>query len=57
MGHNSGQYLHTLIEAVRLAFADGMQYIADMSKHDVPVMGMLSPKYADERRKLISPDK
>ncbi len=29
MGHNSAKYLHHMIEAVRLAFADTHWYIAD----------------------------
>ena len=29
MGHNSPQLLHTMIETMRLAFADAQRYIAD----------------------------
>ncbi|XP_052820033.1 glutathione hydrolase-like YwrD proenzyme [Mya arenaria] len=53
MGHNSAEYLHTLIEALRLSFADVAQYCADPSKVHVPIEKMLSKQYAAERRKLI----
>jgi len=55
MGHNSLQYLHTLIEATRLSFADASRYIADPSIVPVPVGGMLSSEYAATRRSLINP--
>ncbi|XP_006820927.1 glutathione hydrolase-like YwrD proenzyme, partial [Saccoglossus kowalevskii] len=53
MGHNSSQYLHTLIEALRLSFADTTWYCTDPSKVNVPIKELLSEKYAAERRKLI----
>ncbi len=53
MGHNSVEYLHTLIEALRLSFADALNYLADPSKVAVPIQGMLSKKYAQERKQLI----
>jgi gamma-glutamyltranspeptidase/glutathione hydrolase len=56
MGHNSVEYLHTLIEAAKLAFADREQYYADPDFVDVPLGRLLSKSYADERRALIDPD-
>ena len=56
MGHNSVEYLHTLIEAAKLAFADREQYYADPDFVDVPLGRLLSKDYADERRSLIDPD-
>ena len=57
LGHNSADYLHLLIEAIKLAFADGDEYIADPEFAEVPVKGLLSQSYADKRRALISMDK
>lgn len=57
MGHNSAQYLHTVIEALRLSFVDVFQHCADPSKVHVPVEKMLCKNYAAERRKLITTNK
>ncbi|MBU2678088.1 MAG: gamma-glutamyltransferase, partial [Gammaproteobacteria bacterium] len=57
MGFGSAEYLHTLIEAKKLAFADRAKYYADMNFVDVPVARLISKDYANERRELISPDK
>lgn len=45
--------LHKQIEAIKLAFADGLTYITDADKMTVPVESLLSDAYAEERRKLI----
>ena len=50
-------YYHTLIEAVKLAFADRNRYIADPRFASVPVDELLSKEYAARRRGLIRPDK
>ncbi len=55
MGHNSPEYLHTVIEAVKLAFADRDRYYGDPKFSKIPEEILLSKKYADERRKLIDP--
>jgi gamma-glutamyltranspeptidase/glutathione hydrolase len=44
---------HKQIEAVKLAFADGLKYITDADRMRVPIKDLLSEAYADERRKLI----
>ncbi|MFN8371720.1 MAG: gamma-glutamyltransferase [Anaerolineae bacterium] len=46
--------LHRMVEAMRLAFADARQYIADPRKVDVPIAGLLNKEYAAERRKMIA---
>ena len=49
-------YLHHLIEAMRLSFADTRWYVTDPEHSDIPLGGMLSKSYAKARRDLISPD-
>jgi gamma-glutamyltranspeptidase/glutathione hydrolase len=49
--------LHTEIEAQKLAYQDLRRYVADMRFAKVPVEGMISLKYAQERAKLIHPEK
>ncbi len=55
MGHNSAQYLHTVIEAVKLAFADREQWYGDPNRIDVPIDELLSNEYGHQRAKLINP--
>ncbi|KAF1049037.1 MAG: Glutathione hydrolase-like YwrD proenzyme [Herbaspirillum frisingense] len=44
---------HRQIEAIKLAYADGLAHIADPAHMKVTVEQLLSDAYADERRKLI----
>lgn len=53
LGHNTAEYLHLLVEAKKLAWADRDAYIADPDKVNVPVRRLISKEYAAERRKLI----
>src|SRR5207245_9323521 len=53
MGHNSADYIHTSVEAIKLAFADREKYLGDMDFIKIPYAGLLSKEYAAERRKLI----
>jgi gamma-glutamyltranspeptidase/glutathione hydrolase len=53
---DSPRALHLIAEASRLAFADRDRYVADPASLSVPVAGLLSSAYLDERRKLISLD-
>lgn len=46
-------FVHTLTEAMKLAFADREYYYSDPNFIDVPVETLLSDAYNDERRKLI----
>jgi gamma-glutamyltranspeptidase/glutathione hydrolase len=52
---NSGQYIHTLTEALKLAYADRDTYYGDPKFVKIPADELLSMKYADDRRKLIGP--
>lgn len=56
LDYDSPQRWHRLIESMKLAFADAGAYIADPAQVDVPAAGLLSDRYADERRVLIRPD-
>jgi gamma-glutamyltranspeptidase/glutathione hydrolase len=57
LGHNSADFLHTSVEAVKLAMADREKYLGDMDFIKIPYDGLLSKEYARERRKLIDPAK
>jgi gamma-glutamyltranspeptidase / glutathione hydrolase len=58
MGHNSAAYLHHLVEAKRIAFADRNAWIADADAMPAEALTrMLSKDYAAERRKQIVPGK
>src|SRR5215212_6305088 len=49
------QKYHWFLEASRFAFADRGKWLADPAYFDVPLRGLLSQSYADERRALIDP--
>src|SRR5882762_1027731 len=53
MGHNSADYIHTTVEATKLAMADREKYLGDMDFIKIPYAGLLSKEYAAERRAMI----
>ncbi len=53
MRHGGEQYLHTLIEAIKLAFDDRNAWFGDPRFSDIPAEGLLSKAYAVERAALI----
>src|SRR5213592_349265 len=55
LGHNSPDYIHTSIEALKLALGDREKYLGDMDFIKIPYEGLLSKEYAKERRALIDP--
>ena len=55
MGYGSTAYYHHILEALKLAFADGFAHIADPSKVPVPIDELLDKNYASLRSKLIDP--
>ncbi|HEX6099801.1 MAG TPA: gamma-glutamyltransferase [Thermoanaerobaculia bacterium] len=58
MGFNSSRYIHTVYQAMSLAFADRDFYYGDPYFPPAePVLGLLSKEYARERAKLINPEK
>ncbi|WP_455362313.1 gamma-glutamyltransferase [Streptomyces sp. SYSU K21746] len=50
------RYLHRLIEASRIAFADRGRWVGDPAFEDVPTKGLLSQRFADARECLIKDD-
>lgn len=57
MGHNSPAYLHHLIEAKKLAYADIEHYVGDPAAMTVQVDHFLSDAYIRDRKSLINPAK
>ena len=57
LGFQSAATFHTLIEAKKLAWADRAKFYADPDFYKVPLSWLISKKYAEERRKLIQPDR
>ena len=56
MDPDGADFVHTVTEAMKLAFADREVYYGDPDFSDVPVAHLLSDAYASERRKLIGAD-
>jgi gamma-glutamyltranspeptidase/glutathione hydrolase len=55
VSHNSAAYVHTVVEAMKLAFADREFYYGDPAFSRVPIRRLLSKEYAAAHRKLIDP--
>jgi len=55
MGLNSADYIHTLVEATKLAMADRDKYLGDMDFIRIPYKGLLSAAYGEHRRRLMDP--
>ena len=53
MGHNSPAYIHTVTEALKLAFADREAFYGDPDYAAVPLDGLVSKEYAASRAALI----
>lgn len=54
MGHDSAKYVHTFVEAKKLAFADRAKFYADPMFNKIPVEWLISKEYAKTRQQLIS---
>lgn len=55
MAHNGADYIHCVVEAIKLAWADREQFYADPRQVEVPVEALLSREYASLRARLIDP--
>jgi len=57
LGHNSPDYIHTVAEALNLAFSDREYYYGDPDFVDVPMNEIMSKAYTRARRGLIDPQR
>ncbi|WP_262992047.1 gamma-glutamyltransferase [Alteromonas salexigens] len=57
MGFGSADYIHTFVEAKKLAFEDRAKFYADPAFNDIPVDWLISKEYAAKRQQLIDPNK
>lgn len=55
MGSGSTDYVHTVHEAIKLAYDDRNAYYGDPAFAQVPMAGLLSKAYAAQRQTLIGP--
>ncbi|MGA2829023.1 MAG: gamma-glutamyltransferase family protein [Streptosporangiaceae bacterium] len=55
MGPGRADFIHTVVECAKLAFADREAWYGDPKFTDVPLRELLSPGYSDERRRLVGP--
>jgi gamma-glutamyltranspeptidase/glutathione hydrolase len=54
MGHNSAMYLHHLIEAKKLAYADLDRFVGDPEHLDMPAEQLLTDEFIAERRSHLN---
>ncbi|GBL03708.1 gamma-glutamyltransferase [Glaciecola sp. KUL10] len=57
MERDSAEFVHTFVEAKKLAFEDRAKYYADPEFNEIPVDWLISKGYAKQRQKLINPYK
>ncbi|PYH84134.1 gamma-glutamyltranspeptidase [Aspergillus uvarum CBS 121591] len=55
--HNSAEYLHAIIESLRIAFADASWWVTDPDTNKVPSQDLISQGYLAERAKLFNPER
>ena len=53
MGAGSPEFIHTFVEAKKLAYEDRAKYYSDMDFNDIPVAQLISKSYAQKRQALI----
>lgn len=57
LGFQSAQALHVMAESERLAYLDRFKYLSDPDIMDIPIDGLVSKAYAEERRRTITLDR
>ena len=55
--HNCTEYLHAVIESLRISFADAAWFVTDPNVVNVPIEKLISKPYLAERAKLFDPNK
>ncbi|KAL2670354.1 hypothetical protein Neosp_014821 [[Neocosmospora] mangrovei] len=55
--HNSARYLHAVVEALRISFADASWWVTDPEHSPISPEELVSPSYLAERAKLFDPEK
>jgi gamma-glutamyltranspeptidase/glutathione hydrolase len=53
--HNTAPYIHAIVEALRIAFADASWWVTDPNVSKVPTEELISKSYLAERAKLFDP--
>jgi len=56
LDRGGADFVHTVVECAKLAFADREAWYGDPNFYDVPLAGLLSRGYAVERRRLVGQD-
>ncbi|XP_034002630.1 glutathione hydrolase-like YwrD proenzyme isoform X4 [Trematomus bernacchii] len=56
-GHNSSDYIHVLVEAVRLAQTDAVRYLGDPDHVTIPLETLLDKSYSHQRAQRIRMDR
>lgn len=57
MDHNSPEYLHLIVEALKFAFKDAEYYIGDPHESKDDLTSLLTDDYLESRAALFNPDK
>jgi len=57
MGFGSEDYLHHFIEAKKIVYEDRAKFYSDMDFNTIPINDLISKTYAEERAKLLNPEK
>lgn len=53
LGHNSAEYIHLLVETIKLAFGDREVHYGDPRHREIPMTRLLDKAYARERLAMI----
>ncbi|XP_038124885.1 glutathione hydrolase-like YwrD proenzyme [Cyprinodon tularosa] len=56
-GHNSSDYIHIFVEAIRLAQSDAFRYLGDPAHVTIPLESLLAQRYSEERARHINMDR